>query len=311
MNKESQKNGHNQGRAQAKPAAKPMRILNPATKQPVSNPALNEAAKALRAENNAQNLNVVINALTRAVLIAPARVDMSEAPQPDANGRIAVPKNTRINFSLIKTKDGKSYFPAFSNEEELRKWKQGPIHQVMVLRFDDYARMLEQNSAVSGFVVDPFGDNLRFESKMVASIKQQHDAAVARAQAGLRQTKVKPGDKITIVEPSVYPDQLLDPLCEALADNQKVAAAYLQVMLVNDTDRYYLLVLDAPRDDQMLLAVSKALRGYMTSPDRKMEINITTSDTPLGQQGMRDSEPFYVRGKGRIDNLDDEDDSQS
>ena len=69
MNKESQKNGHNQGRAQAKPAAKPMRILNPATKQPVSNPALNEAAKALRAENNAQNLNVVINALTRAVLI--------------------------------------------------------------------------------------------------------------------------------------------------------------------------------------------------------------------------------------------------
>ena len=49
----------------------------------------------------------------------------------------------------------------------------------------------------------------------------------------------------------------------------------------------------------------------MTSPDRKMEINITTSDTPLGQQGMRDSEPFYVRGKGRIDNLDDEDDSQS
>lgn len=307
MNKESQKNGHNQTTAAAKPAPKPLRILNPATKQPVSNPALHAAAKALRAENNPQNLNVVINALTRAVLIAPARVDLTEAPKPDANGRIAVPKNTRINFTLIKTKEGKSYFPAFTSEEELRKWKQGPVHQVMVLRFDDYARMLQQNDAVSGMVVDPFGDNLRFESKMVASIKQQHDAALARAKAGLRQTQIKPGDKITIVEPSVYPDQLLDPLCEALTGIQTVAAAYLQVMLVNDTNRYYLLVLDAPRDDAMLMTVSKALRGYMMSPDRKMEVNITTSDTPLGQQGMRDSEPFYVRGKGRIDNLDDED----
>lgn len=287
-------------------------ILNPVTKQPVANPALNAAAKKLREENNPQNLNVVINELTRAIFLAPAKVEVSgPMPKPDANGRIQMPKDTRVTFSLLKASDGRSFFPAFTNEEEMRKWTQSTANQVMALRFDDYARMLQQSDNVAGFVVDPFGDNLRFESKMVASIKQQHDAAVARAKAGLRQTQIKPGDKVTIVEPTVYPDALLDPLCELFAQQEGVAAAYLQIMLVNETDRFYLLVLDAPKDDKLFAAIAQAARPFMSSPEtlaKKINLNITTSETPLGQQGMRDSEPFYIRGKGRVDDLDEEDD---
>lgn len=279
---------------------------------PVANPALNAAAKKLRQENNPQNLNVVINELTRAIFLAPAKVEVNgQLPKPDANGRIQMPKDTRVTFSLLKASDGRSFFPAFTNEEEMRKWTQNASNQVMALRFDDYARMLQQNDSVAGFVVDPFGDNLRFESKMVASIKQQRDAAVARAKAGLRQTQIKPGDKVTIVEPTVYPDALLDPLCELFAQQEGVAAAYLQIMLVNETDRFYLLVLDAPKDDKLFAAIAQAARPYMSSPEnqaKKINLNITTSETPLGQQGMRDSEPFYVRGKGRVDDLDEEDD---
>lgn len=286
-------------------------IMNPMTKQPVANPELNAAAKKLRQENNPQNLNAVINQLTRAIFLAPAKVEFNgEAPKPDANGRIQMPKDTRITFSLLKATDGRSFFPAFTNEAELRKWQQNTATQIMALRFDDYARMLQQNERVAGFVVDPFGDNLRFESKMVASIKQQHDAAVERAKAGLRMAQVKPGDKITIVEPTIYPDDLLNPLCELFVQQQGVAAAYLQIMLVNDTDRYYLLVLDSAKDDKLFAAIAQAARPFMASPEnaaKKMNLNITTSETPLGQQGMRDSEPFYVRGKGRI-NLDEEDD---
>lgn len=292
----------------AKPAAGTP-ILNPITKQPVSNPALDKAGKALRENNNPQNLNLVINEVTRSFFLIPATVNWNgSAPKPDQNGRVVLPKDTKITFSVVKSDSGKAYFPAFSCEAELRKGKFPHANQVMLLRFDDYARMLQQNEQISGFVVDPFGNNLRFESPMVASIKQQHDAAVARAKAGLRPTQVKAGDKVTLVEPSLYPDKLLDPLCETLAGIDTVAAAYLQVMLVNDTTRYYLVVLDAPRNDQMLLAVAKAAHAYLTDPERKMEINFTTSDSVLGRQGMRDSEPFYIRGKGRVDNLDEEED---
>ena len=34
-----------------------------------------------------------------------------------------------------------------------------------------------------------------------------------------------------------------------------------------------------------------------------MNLNITISTSPLGQQGMRGSEPFYIKGQGRVDNL--------
>ena len=36
------------------------------------------------------------------------------------------------------------------------------------------------------------------------------------------------------------------------------------------------------------------------------DLNITTSLSPLGQQGMRGSEPFYRKGIGRI--MDEDDD---
>lgn len=301
----------NQPAAPTTPKQPSGHILNPVTKQPVANPELNAAAKKLRQENNPQNLNLVINQLTRAIFLAPAKVEFQgELPKPDATGRVQMPKDTKVTFSLLKATDGRSFFPAFTNEEELRKWQQNAATQVMALRFDDYARMLQQNEKVAGFVVDPFGDNLRFESKMVASIKQQHDAAVLRAKAGLRQTQIKPGDKITIVEPSVYPDALLNPLCDLFAQQPGVAAAYLQMMVVNDTDRFYLLVLDSAKDDKLFAAIAQAARPFMGSAEnvaKKINLNITTSETPLGQQGMRDSEPFYVRGKGRM-NLDEEDD---
>lgn len=294
------------------PSPRPVgHILDPKTKKPVANPALNKAAKALREHNDPQNLNLVINELTRALLLAPMKIEVNgEMPKPDADGKVQIPKDTKITFALLKSGDGKSFFPAFTNEEELRKWKQNTGTQVLALRFDDFARMLAQNPAVEGFVVDPFGDNLRFPSKMVADIKRQRDAAIARAKAGLQTPQIKPGDKITILEPSVYPDGLIAPVCTLLEQYPNVAAAYLQVMLVNETDRYYLLVLDTPKDEALFAAVAQAARPYMTgaeNAEKKMSLNLTTSETPLGQQGMKGSEPFYLRGQGRVDNLDEED----
>ena len=52
---------------------------------------------------------------------------------------------------------------------------------------------------------------------------------------------------MTIVEPSVYPDELVNPLCAELEKYPMVGAAYLQIMVINGATKSYLLVLDAPR----------------------------------------------------------------
>ena len=47
-------------------------------------------------------------------------------------------------------------------------------------------------------------------------------------------------------------------------------------------------------------------RQYLLSREKKMDLNITTSISPLGQQGMQGSEPFYRKGIGRVIEEDDD-----
>ena len=278
-------------------------------KKPVANPALKAAAEKVRAENTPEALNLAINELVKSILITPAQIQLDgKAPKPDAQGRIQIPKDSKVNFKILNTPDGKHYFMAFTDWEELHKWNKEPGQQTMMLRFDDFAGLLASNPSAAGFVLNPYGANLRFESGMVASIKKKKDelTKARRYQMAHRAHRIKPGDKVTIVEPSVYPDALLDPICEVLSQNKTVGAAYLQLMIINETDKSYLLVLDAPQDEKLFAAVAQAARGYLSTDPKKMDLNITISAAPLGQQGMRGSEPFYTKSQGRI--RDEEDD---
>ena len=99
---------------------------------------------------------------------------------------------------------------------------------------------------------------------------------------------------------------MVDPICELLAGAPGVGSAYLSVMIVNGEARSYLLVLDGPKDDKLFAAVAQAARPYLLSREKKMDLNITTSISPIGQQGMRGSEPFYRKGIGRVVEEDDD-----
>ena len=166
--------------------------------------------------------------------------------------------------------------------------------------------MAEKNKEAAGLVINPGEYSLRLESPLLVSVKQQRDAMKAQANAARQGMAVKPGDKITLVEPTVYPDALVDPICEVLAAAPGVGSAYLQIMIVNESARSYLLVLDGPKDNDLFTAVAKAAHPYLIGREKKMDLQITTSVSALGQQGMRDSEPFYRKGIGRVIEEDDD-----
>ena len=135
--------------------------------------------------------------------------------------------------------------------------------------------------------------------------KKDAEAAVNSALNAIT-AALKDGDKVTLVEPSILPDAMIDPVCAVLADAPGVGSAYLSVMIVNGDARSYLLVLDGPKDDKLFSAVAKAARPYLMGREKKIDLNITTSISPLGQQGMRGSEPFYRKGIGRVVEEDDD-----
>ena len=135
--------------------------------------------------------------------------------------------------------------------------------------------------------------------------KKDAEAAVNSALNAIT-AALKDGDKVTLVEPSMLPDALIDPVCAVLADAPGVGSAYLSVMIVNGDARSYLLVLDGPKDEKLFASVAQAARPYLLSREKKMDLNITTSISPLGQQGMQGSEPFYRKGIGRVIEEDDD-----
>ena len=274
-------------------------------RQPLTNPALKKAIEDARKQDTPQARSAVVNEMLRATFLVPVQVGITgKPPKPGRDGRMPLPQ-TKISFALLSTTDKRQYFMAFTDWDELHKWRKDPAQQTMMMRFDDYATLLAKNEQVAGFVINPFSGNIRFERDNVAALKQRKDA-LAQAQQRVAAKQIKPGDKVVIVELSVYPEELLAPVCDVLEANSQVNEAYLQMMIVNDTEKSYLMVLDAPKDTELFKAVIQAAQPYLTQ--NKMDMRLTIAATPLGQQGVRGSEPFYSRVRGRVYLEDDEED---
>lgn len=275
-------------------------------KKPLTNPAMKKAIEAVRKSDTPEARSAVLNEMLRSTFLIPVQVGFDgQPPKPGKDGRVPLPKGTRVSFSLLSTTDKRKYFMAFTDWDELHKWRKNPGQQTMMMRFDDYAMLLEKNEQVSGFVINPFGGNIRFDRNNVETIKRQRDA-LAAARKRAEEKQIKPGDKIVIVELSLYPEELLGPVCDVLVKNAQVNEAYLQMMIVNDSDKSYLMVLDSPKDAELFKAVIRAAQPYLQK--NKMDMRVTIAATPLGQQGIRGSEPFYSRVRGRIYLEDDEED---
>ena len=283
-------------------------------KAPVFNPKIKETIAAFKAENSPKNLNDILNELVRSPLLAPAVFDLQgqPAPKPGPDGRVQLPKDTKISLMMVTSPEGKHYYLGFSDWDAAHEWQAKQTkaaQQIVLLRFDDYANMIARNEAACGLVINPGDNSLRLERPLIESVKKQKDEVahkIADAVAQREAHRIHPGDKVTLVEPSILPDAMVDPICEILAGAPGVGSAYLSVMIVNGEARSYLLVLDGPKDEKLFASVAQAARPYLLSREKKMDLNITTSISPLGQQGMQGSEPFYRKGIGRVVEEDDD-----
>lgn len=154
----------------------------PDMKKPIENPELVAALAALHQENTPQNQGRVLElVLHHAVLLAPAVV--TPPPQPQQDGEAVMEQKTSIQFQLITTKDGRPFFPAFTDWTELRKFCGPKQQQTVLLRFDDYVAMLQRNDKAHGFVINPMGLSLTLDRGTVMSLFKKKQEVLQRAQA--------------------------------------------------------------------------------------------------------------------------------
>lgn len=95
-------------------------------------------------------------------------VNFSKQPIVQKDGSLRLQPMTEIKFPMLVNGDKQTFYPAFTDYMELKKWDQNS-DQGMALPFciDDYVEILEQDPTVSGIVINAFNQSFIVYKEML------------------------------------------------------------------------------------------------------------------------------------------------
>ena len=264
--------------------------------KPITNPELVEALKALHQENTPQNQGKVLGLVVeRAVFLTPAVV----TPAPQQPGQAdSARKQATIQFQLITTKDGRPFFPAFTDAEELRKFAgQKPVQSV-VLRFDDYVSLIQRNEKACGFVVNPLGlsltldrktvESLAAKKKEVAQLRQQRQ----QQQAAYSQETIEKDAQVMVGDPDEVPQAMLDAVAQMAQGREDIRTLWLRQMIRPDGTPSLIIVVDhTGAQAEVFEAVAEAARPHFG----RLPVDMIPYGTSFAEAATEGVAPFFRR----------------
>lgn len=251
--------------------------------EPITNPTLMEAIRAMRANENQKTINAMVNEVMNARFLAPVMMEGEETF--DESGTMTLKKDTKMSFYTLQTQQKERYLMAFTDWEQLHLWKQGENIKAVVMGFDDYAALiLQEGSALAGFVINGFRENIPFPSALVRSLKEQKEIM----EKGHCEHVMGAGETIKLGEPKEYPHAMIEALIAHMEKQEAIHAAYLRLMM-RGKETSWLVAVDHDGDRKTVFAgIAEAARPYLNG----MFIDFIEPDA-LGQDTFQDVEPFY------------------
>ena len=243
----------------------------------VDNKSLIEAISKMKEEKTLESQNRVIAEVLKAKFMCP--VVLQSAPK--GGGKITIDKTTQIQFSVVKTTEGKNYLIAFTTEEEVHKWQKEKTQQSIIYTFEDYAMISTNNDNIEGFIIDPKGCNLVFTKDMIKNIKSNITS----------ESTVEKDSQIELGIPKDYPQELVDKLKDLFMNIPQIKRAYLQLM-VKDEAMSYLVLIDADGNEKEYFnTIASAAIPFLNG----MPLNLAPLNTEFGQKAIEEFSPFYVK----------------
>lgn len=98
-------------------------------------------------------------------------VNFSKKPVVQKDGSLLLEKNTDIRFPLLANNKKETFYPAFTSQMELDKWKQNLDETtILTLCVDDYVDLLNNDPTVWGIVINPFNQSFLVSKEMLRHI---------------------------------------------------------------------------------------------------------------------------------------------
>jgi len=89
----------------------------------ITNPELVEAIKAMRKEFSPETQNKVLNLALQATFLVPCVVSKETQLVADENNHVQFEEKPQVKFVLIQNENTGTFFPAFTDAEELAKFQ--------------------------------------------------------------------------------------------------------------------------------------------------------------------------------------------
>ena len=255
----------------------------------ITNPELVEALKLLHQENTPPHQGKVLDlVLNRAVFLAPAVV----TPAPQRPGQPKGQNQAAIQFQLITTKDGRPFFPAFTDMEELRKFLGQRKLQAVTLRFDDYVSLVQRNEKACGFVINPMGLSLTLDRKTVENLAQKKKELAQRQPAAYSQETIEKDTQVMVGDPDELPQAMLDAVTEIAQARSDIRALWLRQMVRQDGVQSYIIVVDhTGKQEEVFEAIAQAARPHCGS----LPVDMIPYGTGFAAAATEDAQPFFQR----------------
>ena len=132
----------------------------------ITNPMLVGAMELLKAENTPEHRKLVFQEVLHARFLSPVVIQPN--PEPDENGVVKMPEDSKLNLLLLTAPDDKHYFMACTDMEEVKKWHGQSDYHVVGFKFSDFVKLLlDPDGNTHGVVVNPFSHNIMFTKEMI------------------------------------------------------------------------------------------------------------------------------------------------
>lgn len=248
----------------------------------VTNPKLREAMAALKKAQTQENQDALFKELRQAKLLAPALFDVQF--KPDKFGRIQMPKNAKIKFVLVNTKEGKTFFPAFTDLDEAKKLKitQPGNLQNIVRTVKDYAQMTaNEKGNTEGIVINPMSDNIVLPASLLQALAGNGEVKPM--------TNSVPPANVIYSEPTVYPTQMVNAVHDACKEIEGINRVWLKSMLMGPA-MSFLLIVDAEKPTAELFEKIKAAAEPLS---KNIPVEVTKYTEELEKKAVKGDFPLF------------------
>lgn len=254
---------------------------------PITNPKLREAMKNLRNGGEKE----FVKELLQARLLCPAKIEgMMPAPGQIKPGE-KMNFQGRLQLFVLNTKDGKSFLMAFTDTEELQKWRKEDKEQVVIWGLPQYAGILgKEDCPHEGFVINPFSENIIVHKEFLKKIQEN----VRPIQKPFVFGGPAPEPEL-MEDDGTFPEGLIPAMREYMEQSGDVLKAYLLEM-TKEEEQDYLLVVETTENPRYLFpCITNACEPFLG--EKKM--NIVPAGTELAKAVTEGRKPVFVMKKKR------------